>query len=191
MGVHAVTFKRGADLDPSPAFSTGGLLVRPARPDEFDRLGEIVVAAYDGLGVLEGDEEYIPELRDVARRAGEAIVLAAVDEPSGDVLGCVTYVPDERNAWAEMLEPGEAGVRMLAVAPAAQGRGAGTALAEACVVLARADGRRRLCLHSLPQMTGAQRIYARLGFVREPARDWRYAPDGLLLAFALDLSPSA
>ncbi len=146
------------------------------------------MAAYDALGVLEGEEQsYIPELRAVARRAREAVVLAAVDDGTGELLGCVTYVPGPESPWAEMLEPDEAGIRMLAVAPGAQGRGAGTALATACVERARADGKRRLCLHSLPAMVGAQRIYARLGFVRDPARDWQFAPDGQLTAFALEL----
>ncbi len=182
-----MTVERGGLADDG---GPAGIEVREARPEEFERLGDIVVAAYDALGVLEGDDEYVPELRDVPRRAREAVVLAAVDAATDELLGCVTYVPDETNPWAEMLEPGEACVRMLAVAPAAQGRGAGSALAEACVELARAGRRRRLCLHSLPKMTGAQRIYARLGFVRDPARDWRFAPGdgGLLLAFALDLA---
>jgi ribosomal protein S18 acetylase RimI-like enzyme len=162
--------------------------VRLARLEEYAALGDIVVEAYEALGVLEGDEqEYVPELRDVARRAGEAVVLAAVDDVTGELLGCATYVPTHDNPFAEMLSPGEGGIRMLAVAPAAEGRGAGTALATACVERARADGLLRLCLHSMPAMAGAQRIYARLGFRRDPARDWRFEPDGLLLAFALDL----
>ena len=62
-------------------------------------------------------------------------------DPVSDVpLGCVTYVPGPASALAEMIEPGEAQIRMLAVAPAAQGRGAGTALAEACIERARGDG---------------------------------------------------
>jgi ribosomal protein S18 acetylase RimI-like enzyme len=162
--------------------------VRPARPEEYAALGDMVVEAYDALGVLDGDhDDYVPELRDVARRAREAIILAAVDDVTGELLGCATYVPTHDNPWAEMLSPGEGGIRMLAVAPAAESRGAGTALATACVERARADGLRRLCLHSMPVMARAQRIYARLGFQRDPARDWRFAPDGLVLAFALDL----
>ena len=152
----------------------------------LDRLGEIVVAAYASVGALEGDDEYVPELRDVARRVREAVVFAALDEASGMPLGCVTYVPGPDNAWAEHLREGEASIRMLAVDPAVQGRGVGTALAEACLARARADGRRAVFLHSLPVMAGAQRIYERLGFRREPERDWVF-PGFLLLGFVLDL----
>jgi ribosomal protein S18 acetylase RimI-like enzyme len=151
------------------------------------RLGEIVVAAYDAVGALEGDDEYVPELRDVARRAREAVVFAALDEAGGAPLGCVTYVPGPDSAWAEHLGDGEASIRMLAVDPAAQGRGVGTALVEACLVRARAEGRRAIFLHSLPVMTGAQRIYDWHGFRRAPERDWVF-PDFLLLGFVLDLA---
>jgi len=163
-----------------------GILVRPAEPAEFERLGEIVVAAYEAIGALEGDDEYVPELRDVARRAREATVLAAVDDASGEPLGCVTYAPDPSNPWAEHLRDGEATIRMLAVAPAAQGHGVGTVLVAACIERARAEGRRAIFLHSLPVMEGAQRIYDRFGFRRAPERDWLF-PDFLLMGFVLDL----
>lgn len=152
----------------------------------LERLGEIVVAAYGAAGALEGDDEYIPELRDVARRVREAVVFAALDEAGAVPLGCVTYVPGPDNGWAEHLRDGEASIRMLAVDPAAQGRGVGTALVKACLARARADGRRAVFLHSLPTMERAQRIYDRLGFRRLPERDWIF-PDFLLMGFALDL----
>ena len=161
--------------------------IRLASSAEHDRLGEIVVGAYAAIGALEGDDEYVPELRDVARRAREAVVLAAIETPTGTPLGCVTYVPDASNPWAEHLRDGEAGIRMLAVDPAAQGRGVGTALVAACLERARAEGRRGIFLHSLPVMVGAQRIYAGFGFRRAPDRDWTF-PGFLLMGFVLDLA---
>ena len=161
--------------------------VREARPGEHAALGEIVVGAYRDLGALHGDESYAPELRDVATRAREAVVLAAADAETGRLLGCATYVPGAASPWAEELRPGEASIRMLAVDPAAQGMGAGTALTAACVELARADGFRAVMLHSLPAMVGAQRIYARLGFRHVPERDWEPVPGILLRCFVLDL----
>jgi ribosomal protein S18 acetylase RimI-like enzyme len=163
-----------------------GFTIRPPRPDELAPLGDVVVVAYDAIGANEEDDEYVPVLRDVARRDREAVVLAAVDDATGELLGCVTYAPDPANPWAEQLRDGEASIRMLAVTPAAQGRGVGTALVEACIDRARAEGRRAIFLHSLPIMTAAQRIYARLGFRRAPERDWVF-PDFLLMGFVLDL----
>jgi ribosomal protein S18 acetylase RimI-like enzyme len=128
---------------------------------------------------------YEKELADVARRATEAEVLVAVD---GDALvGCVTFVPDSANPWAEELDDGEASIRMLAVDPAVQGRGAGRALLDACIQRASGLGRSALFLHSTPWMSAAHRLYQQAGFVRVPERDWLPVPDVPLLAFRLDL----
>jgi ribosomal protein S18 acetylase RimI-like enzyme len=169
-----------------------GMSVIEVRPDTLpaatlETLGEIVVRAYDAVGALEGDDDYVPELRDVARRVREAVVFAALDEADGTPLGCVTFVPGPDNAWAEHLRADEASIRMLAVDPAAQGRGVGSALVAACLDRARADGRRAVFLHSLPVMVGAQRIYERCGFRRAPERDWVF-PDFLLMGFVLELA---
>ena len=48
-------------------------------PAVLERLGDIVVTAYEAIGALQGDEEYVPELRDVDRRVREAVVFAAFD----------------------------------------------------------------------------------------------------------------
>ncbi len=49
--------------------------------------------------------------------------MAVADEVEAPV-GCVTFVPDASSPWAELLESSEAGIRMLAVDPQAQRRGA-------------------------------------------------------------------
>ncbi len=163
------------------------VVVREARPEEHARLGELVVVAYRSLPEFD-EPGYEPELRDVARRAREAVVLVAVDATADErPLGCVTYVPGPESPWAELLGPGEAAIRMLAVDPAARGRGAGTALASACVARARMEGRASIFLHSLPYMRAAQAIYARLGFRRRPDRDWEPVPGVHLLGFWLPL----
>ncbi len=162
------------------------IVVREALATEHAGLGELVVAAYRSL--TEFDEPgYEAELRDVARRAREAVVLAAVEDGADEPLGCVTYVPGPESPWAELLEPGEAAIRMLAVDPAARGRGVGTALAAACVARARSEGRAAIFLHSRPYMRDAQSIYLRLGFARRPDRDWEPMPGVRLLGFALPL----
>jgi GNAT superfamily N-acetyltransferase len=160
--------------------------VREVQPDEFDAAGRVTLEAYAHLPGAHMTDEYATELVDVRRRAAEAVVLVAVD---GDaVVGVVTYVPNSSSPWAEDVRDGEAGIRMMAVSPAAQGRGFGGALVTACVGRARAEGRTGLFLHSTPWMTTAHRIYERAGFKRVPERDWLPEPDIPLLAFRLDLS---
>jgi GNAT superfamily N-acetyltransferase len=105
-----------------------------------------------------------------------------------ELLGCVTFVPDGSSPWAELLGPGEAGVRMLAVDPPAQGRGIGRALLDAYIERARQLGRAGLLLRSTPWMHAAHRLYESTGFVREPERDWLPLPEVTLIAFRLTLA---
>ena len=77
---------------------------------------------------------------------------------------------------------------MLAVAPQAQGRGVGQALARHCVDRFRETGAVAVVLSSTPGMVDAHRLYARLGFERLPERDWQPVPGVLLWAFRLDLT---
>ena len=162
------------------------LEVRPAQPTEWETAGRVVVEAYQALGGAHLSDGYAMELADVARRATQTEVFVAV---MPELVGCVTFVPDASSAWAELLEPDEAGVRMLGVRPAAQGRGVGRALLDACVGRARTLGRAGLMLHSTPWMKAAHHLYEQAGFVRVPSRDWQPVPDVPLLAFRLALSP--
>lgn len=156
-----------------------------ARPEEYEPLGEITVRAYTAIdpGVL---GEYMDELRDVAGRAAAAEVLVATDG-DGLLLGGVTYVPGPSSAAAEFEEADAAGIRMLAVSPAAQGRGVGEALTVACIDRARAAGKAQVRLHSSDWMAAAHRLYERLGFVRDPDDDWSPREGVNLLAYVLKL----
>ena len=160
--------------------------VRLARPDEHAAIGRIADEAYAVYREVAGDDAYRAELRDVAGRAAVCPVYIALDE-AGSPIGTATYVPGPDNALAEDEREGEAGIRMLAVDPAARGRGAGTALTRALVERARADGRERIVLLTLPDMQAAHRIYERLGFRRAPTRDWEPEPGLRLLSYELDL----
>lgn len=163
--------------------------VREVRPDEYAALGDLTVAAYVAVGEV-GHPEYLEHVRDVASRAAVCPVLVAVDG-SGKILGGVTYVPGPGTPYSEIETADEAGFRMLAVDPAAQGRGVGRRLVEACIERARLDGRRGMVLMTRPFMTAAHRLYLSLGFRRAPERDWWPAPDVDLLAFVRTLSDGA
>lgn len=166
------------------------LEVRPARPDELEVAGAVTVAGYEADGHLvrpDGgyDEVYAARLADAAARARDSLVLVAVE--ADVVLGCVTWCPPG-SSWRELGDGDAHGeLRMLGVAPAARGRGVGGALLDACLDEARAAGLAEVRLCSLPEMTGAHRLYATRGFVRRPDLDWSPFPDVVLRGFSLAL----
>ncbi|MEV6173174.1 GNAT family N-acetyltransferase [Streptomyces sp. NPDC051954] len=152
------------------------ILIRRARPAEYETLGDITAQAYlqDGLLTFGENDWYLGELKDVAKRAAAADVLVAIQ---GDrLLGGVTFVPSP-GPMADLARAGEAEIRMLAVAQAARGRGAGEALVRACVDRARSAERTGMVLSTQDLMHAAHRIYERLGFTRAPERDWHPIPE--------------
>ncbi|MDQ6617506.1 MAG: GNAT family N-acetyltransferase [Actinomycetota bacterium] len=161
-------------------------VVRLVRPEEAEAAGQVVVGAFAAVPGAHMNGGYANELADVAGRAMQSEVLVAVDE-SG-VVGCVTFVPDHRSPLAEQVRPGECQVRMMAVAPAYQGRRLGQLLLDAALERARLLGKEAVFLHSTPAMTAAHRLYQRNGFVRVPDRDWIPEPDLTLIGFRLDLT---
>ena len=157
-----------------------GVRIRPARPDEFDAIGELCVAAYRAGGHLAEDDPYAGTLRDVATRAATAEVLVA--EQDGEIVGTVTICPTG-SRFAEIGRPGESEFRFLAVSPVAWGRGIGTALVDACEAraIARGQGAHVICV--IEQNDAGHRMYQRLGFVRIPERDWDPVPGVHLHAY--------
>jgi ribosomal protein S18 acetylase RimI-like enzyme len=159
------------------------ITIRPIVPTDYPELARITLDAYQGNGD-HLDEDYREELLDVPGRAGACPVLVAVGG-DGRLLGGVTYVPGPDNPMSELERDGEAGIRMLAVHPNAQGLGVGRALTLACLDHARRAGRSGMALYTLPANLPAQRLYGSFGFVRDPERDWEYEPGRWLWAFQL------
>ncbi len=168
------------------------IVVRSVRPEEYEAVGDLCVAAYDAIGLASG--QYVQTLRDTAARVAAADVLVAVARDDGNLspadtrwpLGTVTLITDF-GPYGEIARAGEAEFRLLATAPHAQGQGVGEALVRACGERAAALGRRLLVCSSRPEMGAAHRLYRRMGFRRVPERDWSPRPDVPLVAFALDL----
>jgi ribosomal protein S18 acetylase RimI-like enzyme len=163
-----------------------GLLIRAVTPTEYERVGDLTVAAYAALPVDHLWDGYDDEIRAVAKRLETAeVFVAIVDE---NVVGAVTYVSDPESEWLEWSQPGEAQIRLLAVDDAVRGRGIGEALVGACIVRAR-EQERTILLHTTQHMPAAQRLYARLGFARRPERDvhdFEEEHDMTFLAFTFD-----
>ncbi|WP_018587751.1 GNAT family N-acetyltransferase [Salinispora arenicola] len=164
------------------------VLIRPVEPADHAAVARLTVAAYEADGQLKGEHGYADVLADVDSRVAHGEVLVAVDVGTKAVLGSVTFVlPGTR--YAELSEAGEAEFRMLAVDPAAQGRGVGAALVEACVTRASELGCSAvvICIRD-GLATSAQRLYQRRGFVRAPELDWSPLAGVLLRGLRLSLA---
>jgi ribosomal protein S18 acetylase RimI-like enzyme len=138
--------------------------------DDLDGIARLLIDSYRSLPDSPDDPEYYAELADVGTRIERSIVYAAFDDDVA--LGCVTYVADERSTYAENMVAGEASFRMLGVDPTARDRGVGEALVRRCIDEASSAGRSALFIYSGSWMSTAHRLYRRLGFRRQPERDW-------------------
>jgi ribosomal protein S18 acetylase RimI-like enzyme len=170
-------------VSPLVSESTGAPVVRRARPDDLEAVGEITVSAYaeftDGP-----DDYYLDLLRDAARRDREAELWVA--EVDGVVRGSVT-IALPGSPWREIGTDEEGEFRMLAVSPDARRMGVGDALSRFVLRRFRELGFHSVVLSSLASMTSAHRIYERLGYRRVPDRDWSPQPGVHLLAFTKEL----
>lgn len=160
------------------------IIIRRAGEEDLEAAGTVTVEAFVGDGHTDPDGDYVQLLRDARRRADEAELLVAVDG-SGRVLGTVTFAVGG-NEWANIAEPHEGEIRMLAVAPKGRGRGVGEALVRATMDRSRELGLTGMVLSTEAGMKPAHRIYERLGFERAPERDWSPLPGLELMAYTIE-----
>ena len=160
-------------------------VVRPIEPgDDHVAAGAIVQRAYFRLPGYPHDEEYDALLGDVAERSKGSIIIVALED--GRLVGCLTFVDGPNSPHAEFDDADAASFRYFGVDPGVQGNGVGEAMVQWCIDRARADGRLRIRIHTLDSMPSAQRLYLRMGFLRDEPNDEDW--DGIRgLAFVLHL----
>jgi GNAT superfamily N-acetyltransferase len=163
------------------------VIIRDARPGEYAAVGELRVAAYRALGLLPEGSRYAGTLRGFGF-GGDCVVLVAADEAGSGILGTITLEPFGPAAELARDET-EADVRAFAVAPQAQGQGAGRKLLLAVIECAGKRGVRRLRLCTQSAMKAAQHLYATAGFSRTPDLDFEPVPGLTLRAYELALPP--
>jgi ribosomal protein S18 acetylase RimI-like enzyme len=177
----------------SAAESAAALRVRGALGGERAAVRDLTLAAYAEYARVMAPEAWA--LLDRAVRAaldgaaaGNDGAECIVAERAGALVGSVFLFPAAADAYAGFAEPPRwPELRLLAVAPAARGLGAGEALVRECARRARAAGADALGLHTSASMAAARRMYARLGFVRAPEYDFRPAGAELVEGYRLPL----
>ena len=118
-------------------------------------------------------------------------VLVAIT-PEERLLGGVVYFADLRDYGTPGPTTsirGASGIRLLGVAPDAQGLGVGRALTVACIERAQEEGHTQVILHTTRAMQPAWRLYERLGFMRSPDLDFLDPRGPEVLGFRLQLTP--
>jgi ribosomal protein S18 acetylase RimI-like enzyme len=156
--------------------------IRRAAADELEDVGRLTAQVYVGDGFMPDSDDYVRVLQDAAGRADAAELWVAVD--GGEVVGTVTFAP-VGSAYREIGHHDEGEFRMLAVSPAARGRGVGRALVQHCLDRSREIGYAGVRMSTMDQMTAAHRVYERLSFARSPDDDWSPVPGVVLLAYVL------
>src|SRR6266576_2029579 len=136
--------------------------IREVRPEEYEEAGRVTADAYRPYARGDDWDDYLLELANVADRAQRTMVLVAVED--GRILGTNTLELDgrvsegEEHEEAKQLPAHEAHIRMLAVAPDAQGRGLGRALMDEAIRIAREHGRTLMTLNTTVRMNVAQKM---------------------------------
>lgn len=179
--------KRPSPERPSPQWHNVRMdvVVREARESELTEIGEVTAEVFAAESLVGPD--YLETLRDARARylAAETLLLVAVDDGTDGLLGVVVYARPG-SPLQDLASGAEAEFRMLAVLPAARGRGVGETLVHACIAQAKRDGLPRIVLSTGPEMVAAHRLYERMGFRRETARDWSPRPGIELYAYVMD-----
>jgi GNAT superfamily N-acetyltransferase len=158
---------------------TATLTIRDLRPEEFGALGQLMVEVYSQLEGFPTPEEQ-PRYYELLARIGsfadkkDARVLVALSA-EGELVGGVVYFGDMAeygSGGTATAEKQASGIRLLGIHPRFRGQGAGRAMTEACIQLAREAGHAQVILHTTQAMQVAWRLYERLGFQRSVDLDF-------------------
>ncbi|HVQ89189.1 MAG TPA: GNAT family N-acetyltransferase [Actinomycetes bacterium] len=146
------------------------LLIRTALPAEYAAVGSLTADAYAPVLADGQDDPYRQVLLDARSRGEQAELLVAVDA-NQRLAGTVT-LGRPGTAYAQIAREDELEVRMLAVAVGRERQGVGRQLMSEANNIAKREGFRSLVLSVIGSNTTALTFYERLGYQREPGRDW-------------------
>ncbi len=165
---------------------------RDAQASDLEALRELTLSAYHEYATLMPThwdryrQAILGTLADV--KPAEQIVAEQHGALVGTVLlypaGTVFHTSADKSITLSYPE-----IRLLAVLPAARGRGLGQALVRECLRRARLAGATTVTLHTTDAMRVAMRMYERMGFVRAPELDFQPAEDLTIKGFRLVLDP--
>jgi len=165
------------------------IVVREARPEDDEAIGELLVRAF-----VESYERKMPEVQVTERRKQDLRAVAAkravakvwVAERGGQVVGTVSLWPPGAQG-SEAWIPGACDLRHLAVDGRHRGGAVSKLLVDEAERCARALGAKAICLHVRRGAAGVRQVYERRGYRAEPKGDLDYRPEVYLEALWLPL----
>ena len=151
---------------PSRTDRAHGFAVRPASPDEYERVSQLCVAAYAEFQPHLPAElwtAYAEDLSDVAGRAQLGVILVVTADRL--IAGTASYFPPGA-ASAAWLSPQASLIRAVAVDVSFRRRGLARLLTLECAHRARCDRAEAIELMTNELMQPAVALYESLGFSR-------------------------
>lgn len=173
------------------AANQANLKLRDARVEELDAVLRVTLSAYQQYAATMGEEHwhgYRQNIVSTIRSDRQAQRIVA--EQDGVIVGGVVLY--QEGTTYETIDGADIRrerpeMRLLAVDPAARGRGIGRALVEECIRRSRRVGAHSLALHTTVMMAAAVRLYERMGFRRAPEMDFHPAPGVVVMGYVLSL----
>ena len=104
---------------------------------------------------------------EVKKRGKIILALDGQKSPVGMII-----VGTHGNPYKQVATEGEAEMQLLGSSPAVRGQGVGEALCRAFEKQALIDGLKKAVLSTQPAMAAAHKLYLKLGYERNPDRDW-------------------
>lgn len=169
------------------------LSVRDALPAEIEAVLTLTLTSYTQYAPLMPHghwDAYRSNIIDTiaAIKPGECIVAERAGTLAGSVL---LYPPHTASDPDHADAPALPEIRLLAVPPEARGQGVAKALMAECLQRARLMGAAAIGLHTTDMMTVAMGMYERMGFVRDPARDFSPGEGVIIKGYRLDLAAAS
>ena len=165
----------GVAMTRVPDHSSSVIIIRDASDNERETIRELTLRAYAEYAEIMKPESWLAlsqALHDAL--ASDAPVERIVADDDGRIVGSAMLYAPETNAYGALASRSAAPeIRLVAVAPEARGRGIAKALVDECIRRARTQGAREVGLHTSRSMSAAMAMYANLGFVRAPERDFQ------------------
>lgn len=172
--------------------STGNIIIRNAADSDREAIASVLLEAYGQYSAVLPEPYWIEYRNSILESVhGEGPSARIIAEMDKQIVGSILLFPSSEAAYGKP----ELGIhtpiiRLLAVSPAARGRGIAALLIAEAARRSMQLGAATLNLHTSDMMASAIRLYDRLGFKRAPETDlWN--GQTLVKGYRLDRTKSA